>query len=99
MIRGACLCGALRYEVEGPFRNLMHCHCSMCRKHHGAPFATFVGASAGSFRWTSGEDSVAEYPSTPGGVRRYCPTCFSVAPSSIGSDVYMPAGNLDGDLG
>lgn len=99
MINGACLCGALRYTVEGPFKNLMHCHCSMCRKHHGAPFATFVGASASGFRWISGEDTVVEYKSSEEAVRRFCPTCFSVAPLSQGKDVYMPAGNLDGDLG
>jgi hypothetical protein len=99
MVLGACLCGALRYEVEGPFENLMHCHCSMCRKHHGAPFATFVGAKKSGFRWISGESSVAEFKSSPNGVRRHCSTCFSVAPAVMGETVFMPAGNLDGDLG
>lgn len=99
MIRGACLCGAVRYEVEGPFENLMHCHCSMCRKHHGAPFATFVGAKASGFRWVSGESSIAEYKSSPNGVRRFCSSCSSVVPAEMGESVFMPAGNLDGDLG
>ena len=27
--------GALRYELDGPFSAMMHCHCSMCRKQHG----------------------------------------------------------------
>jgi len=32
---GGCLCGAVRYEVKGPLRNIVNCHCSMCQKLHG----------------------------------------------------------------
>ena len=99
MVSGSCLCGALRYEVDGPFENLMHCHCSMCRKHHGASFATFVGAPARGFRWLAGEHSVQRYESSPGGFRAFCGTCGSVAPGAMGDSVYMPAGNLEGELG
>lgn len=99
MVTGACLCGALRYEVEGPFHDLMHCHCSMCRKHHGAPFATFVGAPARGFRWISGEDAVTDHPSSAAFVRRFCGTCGAKAPTPMGEVVFMPAGNLVGELG
>lgn len=99
MNAGACLCGTLRYEVEGPFHTLMHCHCSMCRKHHGAPFATFVGAASKGFRWVQGEDAVREFRSSAEGVRRFCGTCGAVAPTPMGDAVFMPAGNLEGDLG
>ena len=84
MNAGACLCGALRYEVEGPFNNLMHCHCSMCRKHHGAPFATFVGASSKGFRWISGEGAAVEYPSSASGRRRFCGVCGLVCLNASG---------------
>lgn len=43
-VTGACLCGAVRFKLEGPFGHMTHCHCSVCRKHHGAPFATFVAS-------------------------------------------------------
>lgn len=33
--RGGCLCGAVRFEVEGTLRDVVLCHCSMCRKSHG----------------------------------------------------------------
>ena len=98
MVTGSCLCGALRYEVDGPFANLMHCHCSMCRKHHGASFASFVGAPAARFRWLRGEHSVQRYESSPGNSRGFCGICGSVAPSAMGDIVYMPAGNLDDNL-
>ena len=51
MTEGGCLCGALRYEIDGPFVDMLHCHCSMCRKHHGTPFATWVAAPSSGFRW------------------------------------------------
>jgi hypothetical protein len=46
---------------------MMNCHCSMCRKHHGSAFATFVTAPVAQFKWVSGEVNVATYESSPGG--------------------------------
>src|SRR5262245_36892858 len=75
--RGSWLCGTLRYEIDAPFQMMMHCHCSMCRKHHGAPFATFALGPLPAFRWLSGEDAVATYRSSEQGSRSYCRQCAS----------------------
>jgi hypothetical protein len=99
MITGACLCGALRHEVNGPLQALLHCHCSRCRKHHGAPFASFAVAAAQDIHWSDGEGSVREYASSARRVRRFCGTCGSVAPAPVGERVLVPAGNLVGELG
>jgi hypothetical protein len=32
---GGCLCGAVRYAVARPLRDVVLCHCAMCRKTHG----------------------------------------------------------------
>jgi hypothetical protein len=32
---GGCLCGAVRYEVTGPLRDVVMCHCRRCLRTHG----------------------------------------------------------------
>ena len=101
MAKGRCLCGALTYELDGPFGAMVHCHCSMCRKHHGTGFATFVVAPIAGFRWTSGEDRRGSYQSSAKGHRTYCRSCGSAGPSTmpeLGIAV-APAAALDGELG
>jgi hypothetical protein len=101
MALGTCLCGTVRYELAGPFTMMLHCHCSMCRKHHGAAFATFVAAAHSGFRWLHGEDAIARYASSEHGVRSYCRQCGSVAPMLMPEAglAIAPAGNLEGDPG
>ena len=40
---GACLCRAVGFVATLPSRWVAHCHCSRCRRAHGAAFVTFVG--------------------------------------------------------
>lgn len=99
MAHGSCLCGTLQYEITEPFNFMANCHCSRCRRHHGAPFATYLGAPLTGFKWISGKDNVAEYQSADGGPRRFCKTCGSVAPmpnEQMGM-VMLTAGNIDED--
>ena len=101
MTRGVCLCGTVQYEFTEPFQTMMHCHCSMCRKHHGASFATFVAAPHSGFKWLAGEDAVVAYKSSEHGVRSYCRHCGSVAPLLLPDAGFAlaPAGNREGDPG
>jgi hypothetical protein len=101
MIQGRCLCGTVRYRVDGPFASALHCHCSMCRKHHGTPFATWAAAPLAGFRYTAGIDSVGRYASSPGFHRSFCTSCGSVMPETLepAGMVICPAGNLEGDIG
>jgi hypothetical protein len=101
MVTGSCLCGTVRYEVSGPFNTMMSCHCSMCRKHHGSGFATYVSAPIGNFRWVSGEDAITAYASSEQGSRCSCSVCGSVVPMLLPSHglALLPAGPLEGDLG
>lgn len=100
-IQGSCLCGIIRYAVDGPFTMMASCHCSMCRKHHGAPFATSAVAALAGFRWVSGEDALGRYASSEQGERAFCTTCGAVGPLLLREAglAIVPAGELDGDPG
>lgn len=101
MVQGSCFCGTVRYQADGPFSSMMSCHCSMCRKHHGAAFATYVAAPLGGFRWTQGEEALLKYQSSPHWVRNSCSVCGSTVPTTLESKALalLPAGPLEGDLG
>jgi hypothetical protein len=100
-IQGSCLCGTLRYEIEGPIDSLTNCHCSRCRKMHGAPFATYAAISPEALRWISGRDNVVSHAVAPGSARHFCRTCGSIAPFALPEHgiAFAPAGNLEGDIG
>ena len=76
MIKGSCLCGAIEYEVEAIADKIFNCHCSQCRKSHGAAFATQAFAKGETLRFLKGEDLLSEY-SGHGGVRAFCDRCGS----------------------
>jgi hypothetical protein len=100
VLRGSCLCGGIRYQVTGPLTNPLNCHCSMCRKAHGAAFRSRAGVRAADFRWLSGEELLTWYESSPGNHRGFCCQCGSPMLSRFDfkRSVYgLPLGALDDD--
>jgi hypothetical protein len=99
MIHGSCLCAKVRFQLEGALQFINHCHCSMCRKVHGAAFGSFLHADGRGFRWLSGHSLVENYRSSPGNVRAFCTVCGSSLPvlEDEGTHVIIPAGTLDDD--
>ncbi len=74
-MKGGCLCGAVRYEVEGRPLNSGVCHCETCRRIASAPRLPFVGVPARAFRLTRG--TPVDYASSPGVTRSFCGRCGS----------------------
>ena len=72
---GQCLCGQVRFEVSLPTRWCAHCHCTMCRRAHGAAFVTWFGVDEEAFRLTAGDDRLRWYPSSDLGRRGFCKEC------------------------
>jgi hypothetical protein len=101
MIHGSCLCGAVRFVLDGPAQFINHCHCTMCRKVHGAAFGSFLHADGVLFRWRGGEALVKGYESSPGNFRNFCQVCGTNVPvlENGGEHVIIPAGTLDSDPG
>jgi len=77
MIRGSCLCGSVRYEIQGSLGRMSHCHCSKCRKAHGAAFGTYARVQRSDFTLLSGKDHIVSYRSSPGVLRTFCRSCGS----------------------
>jgi hypothetical protein len=72
LIHGSCLCGGIKFEITGPLMAPLNCHCSQCRKQHGAAFRSRVRVQAKDFRWLQGEHLVKFYESPRGSQRGFC---------------------------
>jgi len=96
---GSCLCGIVRYSVDKIETEIAHCHCIMCRKFHGAAFATFGEALRESFRFLSGEDKLKEYVASNGTKRLFCSDCGSslifIPSNDRGKFIEFSLGTLD----
>jgi hypothetical protein len=100
MITGHCECGAVQYQVAGEINDFSHCHCSQCRRLHGAAYATFAGVHRDKFSYLSGESSVKSYASSDSHARLFCGTCGSnicVELSEEPGEIYIAMGTIDGD--
>lgn len=99
---GQCLCGSIKYEVDAIEPKMGHCHCSMCRKFHGAAFATFGEARKNNFRWVKGEKLLKDYVADNGSTRQFCSQCGSSLTFSSADNpenvVEFTLGTLDTDL-
>lgn len=96
---GGCLCGDIRYEVRGPLRAVVNCHCAQCRRTSGH----FVAATAAhqedlvviesrGLRW---------YESSRTARRGFCQTCGASLfwETFSGGRISIMAGTLDPPTG
>jgi len=93
---GGCLCGAIRYQSRAaPSRGVI-CHCSMCRKHSGAPILAFVHFPKASFSWLNANPS--RYRSSQFAERGFCSTCgstISMHEEVLSDSAQVAVGSLD----
>ncbi|NNF67463.1 MAG: GFA family protein [Gammaproteobacteria bacterium] len=74
---GSCLCGNVQFEFALPTKWCSHCHCSLCRRAHGAGFVTWVGVDAKGFSIKTGETQLHRYRSSHEAFRSFCSSCGS----------------------
>ena len=102
MLRGSCLCKEVQFEIDGRLLRASHCHCSMCRKAHGAAFGSYGAVKADDFRVTSGAELITRYRSSPDVARTFCARCGSTLQflrESKPEIVFVTLGVLDDDPG
>jgi hypothetical protein len=75
ILRGGCLCGAVRYRASGPPFAAEYCHCRMCQRFTGAAAANWMDFERKKVEWTAG--APREYASSEFVRRGFCPDCGS----------------------
>jgi hypothetical protein len=99
---GRCLCGSVRFEVDGPLRDVILCHCAECRRWHGHVCAATSAqredlhfVADGGLRWVDSPRSAAHAR------RGFCGECgsslFWEAPDR--DTISIAAGTLDEPTG
>ena len=98
-VEGGCLCGATRFRVRMPSRFCSHCHCSNCRRAHGAAFVTWAGFPREQIEILSGE--LSRYVTDTGATRSFCGQCgttlFYEGPRWK-EELHVALSNLDGEI-
>ena len=96
---GSCLCGAVKYEINGPLRDVVACHCSQCRKQTGHYVAATNVADADLS--IAGEENIKWYSASSDAKRGFCSNCGSVMfwKRNSGDVTSIQAGSLDEEAG
>lgn len=96
---GSCLCGEIRFVVEGPIEMFRLCYCSRCRKATGSAHLSAMFAPPESVRWLSGRDLITTFdlPTARYFATSFCSRCGSPVPRTSRRDgrIVIPAGALD----
>lgn len=101
MYMGKCLCGEVEVTIEGEISDIIHCHCSLCRKNSGTAYATNGFVNSADFSVTKGQDKLSQFSFKPGRTRHFCQLCGSPVFSSNSDDVNrirLRLGILDSDI-
>jgi hypothetical protein len=95
---GSCLCGSVRFEVDGDFEHFYLCHCEHCRKDTGSAHAANLFTATATLTWLAGQENVRQFnlPSTLHS-KSFCTNCGSALPGlqMNGALLVVPAGSLN----
>jgi hypothetical protein len=102
VLTGACLCGAVRYEISEPLLSAGYCHCTRCQRRTGTAASANANVAPGAFRITQGEELTRAYEPEDGFAKVFCSTCGSALFSRDPDDpdrIGVRLGTLDHDPG
>ncbi len=74
---GECICGEIKYEVDGELRDARSCHCSRCRKAFSAQASAYALVEPAGFKWTCGKEQISTYNGGDGFGLQFCSKCGS----------------------
>jgi len=104
VITGGCLCGEVRYQLNGPPIDMGTCHCRNCQRWSGSAFHSAVAFALTDLSFTKIEP--LRYQSSSIMERRFCPSCGSPLvfrylvsiedpPTANPETVWISVGSLD----
>ena len=100
-LRGGCLCGGVRYEIDAPLLAASYCHCTRCQRRTGTAASANARIADGALRIVAGEELIREYRPDGGWGKLFCGTCggalFSRDPATGSTSVRL--GTFDSDPG
>jgi len=101
LLTGGCLCGAVRFEVDGPLESASYCHCTRCQRRTGTAASAQARIAPGALRVVQGEELVRGWSAGDGWTKCFCGTCGSALwsrdPATGATGVRL--GVFDGDPG
>ena len=91
---GGCQCGAVRYALFAAPESTV-CHCRMCQKAVGGPFAALSKVQMAHFAWTRGEPG--SFQSSSAAERHFCAACGTPLTFHFldGNEIEVTTGSLD----
>ncbi len=96
-----CYCRRVRIELELPTKFVAHCHCSNCRRAHGAPFVTWAGFLESQVRVAAGQEDLVPYVTDTEATRSFCRVCGTTllfrSPRWAG-EIHVAAASVEGEL-
>jgi hypothetical protein len=105
-IRGSCLCGGVRFEIDRALGPVEVCHCTRCRKVSGSASLVGILVATKDYRFLSGHDLVKSYSAPvlyqpPAYKSVFCSNCGSPVPppQPEGDRLEIAAGSFDDDPG
>ncbi|WOX04939.1 GFA family protein [Microbulbifer pacificus] len=100
--KGQCLCGSVKFEIDGEISSFHICYCSRCRHSTGSAHASNMFTKPESVSWLSGEEFIQrfELESAKSWAKQFCKVCGSGVPylNRSGTFLVVPAGSLDDNI-
>jgi hypothetical protein len=97
-MRGGCLCGEVQFELDPPLRDVLICHCSLCRRS-GTLAGAYTAVESDHLRLQV-DSGLAWYTDVNGRERGFCRTCGATLFWRSGTaTISVSAGALDDQAG
>ncbi|WP_159737226.1 GFA family protein [Vibrio atypicus] len=101
MYKGSCLCGSIQFSLDGAVTDIIHCHCSLCRKASGSAYATNGFINAVDLKLDDEKGTLTFYESSEGKRKYFCSECGTPIYSSNAQSptrYRLRLGVLDSDI-